>query len=63
MVGAGSGREASLSGRTPLALRALQTEWPLVSAPMAEALTGASRAVVQRNLASMQARGLICELT
>jgi hypothetical protein len=40
-----------LSGRTPPALRAVLTEWPLVSAPMAEALTGASRAAVQRNLA------------
>jgi hypothetical protein len=42
---------APLSGRTPPALRAVLTEWPLVSAPMAEALTGASRAAVQRNLA------------
>ena len=33
-----------LSGRTPQALRAVLTEWPLISAPMAEALTGASRA-------------------
>lgn len=52
-----------LSGRTPLALRAVLTEWPLVSAPMAEALTGASRAAVQRNLAWMEARGLIREVT
>jgi Fe2+ or Zn2+ uptake regulation protein len=34
-----------------------------VSAPMAEALTGASRAAVQRNLAWMEARGLIREVT
>lgn len=54
---------ASLSGRTPPALRAVLTEWPLVSAPMAEALTGASRAAVQRNLAWMEARGLIREVT
>jgi hypothetical protein len=54
---------ASLSGRTPGALRAVLTEWPLVSAPMGEALTGASRAAVQRNLAWMQARGLIREVT
>jgi hypothetical protein len=54
---------ASLSGRTPPALRAVLTEWPLVSAPMAETLTGASRAAVQRNLAWMQARGLIREVT
>jgi hypothetical protein len=53
----------ALSGRTPPALRAVLTEWPLVSAPMAEALTGASRAAVQRNLASMEARGLIREMT
>ena len=52
-----------LSGKTPPALRALMTDWPLVSAPMAEALTGASRAAVQRNLAWMEARGLIREMT
>lgn len=54
---------ATLSGRTPQALRAVLTEWPLVSAPMAEATTGASRAAVQRNMAWMQARGLIREVT
>ena len=54
---------APLSGRTPPALRAALTEWPLVSAPMAERLTGASRAAVQRNLAWMEARGLIREVT
>ena len=55
---------APLSGKTPPALRAVAlTEWPLVSAPMAEALTGASRAAVQRNLAWMEARGLIREVT
>ena len=52
-----------LSGRTPPALRAVLTEWPLISAPMAEALTGASRAAVQRNLAWMEAYGLISEVT
>ncbi len=52
-----------LSGKTPPALRAVLTEWPLISAPMAEALTGASRAAVQRNLASMEARGLVGEVT
>jgi len=52
-----------LSGKTTRALRAVLTEWPLVSAPMAEALTGASRAAIQRNLAWMEARGLIRELT
>lgn len=52
-----------LSGRTPQALREVLTEWPLVSAPTAEALTGASRAAVQRNLAWMEARGLVREMT
>lgn len=52
-----------LSGKTPAPLRAVLTEWPLVSAPMAEALTGASRAAVQRNLAWLEARGLIREVT
>ena len=54
---------APLSGRTPPALRAALTNWPLVSAPMAESLTGASRAAVQRNLAWMEAKGLIREMT
>lgn len=54
---------APLSGKTPPALRAVLTEWPLVSAPMAEALTGASRAAIQRNLAWMEARGLLREVT
>ncbi len=54
---------APLSGRTPPALRAILTEWPLVSAPMAETLTGASRPTVHRNLAWMEARGLIREVT
>ena len=53
----------SLSGKTPRALRTVLTEWPLVSAPMAEALTGASRAAVQRNLIWMEARGLVREMT
>ena len=53
----------SLTGKTPPALRALLTEWPLVSASMAETLTGASRAAVQRNLGWMEAHGLIREVT
>ena len=52
-----------LSGRTPSALRSVLTQWPLVSAPMAKSVTGASRAAVQRNLAWMEARGLIREVT
>lgn len=54
---------APLSGKTPRALRAVLAEWPLISAPMAEVLTSASRAAVQRNLAWMEARGLIREVT
>lgn len=54
---------APLSGRTAPALRDLFTEWPFLSAPMAEALTGASRAAVQRNLAWMEGKGLIREVT
>lgn len=54
---------ASLSGRTPPALRTALTFWPLLSAPMAEALTGASRAAVQRNLAWMEKQGLVQEIT
>ncbi|AHD03581.1 hypothetical protein [Leisingera methylohalidivorans] len=57
------GAMSQLSGRTPAALRSALTEWPLVSAPMAEVLTGASRAAVQRNLAWMEQRGLIREVT
>ena len=52
-----------LSGKTPHALRAVLAEWPLVSAPMAETLIKASRAAVQRNLAWMESRGLIREMT
>jgi hypothetical protein len=54
---------AQLSGRTPPALRAVLTEWPLVPAPMAQKLIGASRAAVQRNLAWMEAHKLIREVT
>lgn len=54
---------AGLSGRTPGRLVALLAAWPLVSAPMAARLTGASRAAVQRNLARLEAAGLIREVT
>ena len=54
---------AQLSGRTPVALRKTFSQWPLVSAPMAESMTGASRAAVQRNLVWMQECGLIHEVT
>lgn len=51
------------SGRTLPALRDVLIEWPLVSASMAATLIRASRAAVQRNLALMEARGLIREVT
>ena len=57
------GAMSQLSGRTPTALCSALSEWPLVSAPMAEVLTGASRAAVQRNLAWMEERSLIREVT
>ena len=52
-----------LSGKTPPALRQSFIEWPLMSAPMAAALTGASRTAIQRNLIWMEAKGLIREVT
>jgi hypothetical protein len=54
---------ADLSGRTPARLIACLARWPLVSAPLAEAETGASRAAVQRNLDLLVARGLAREAT
>lgn len=54
---------AALSGRTPARLVAVLVRWPLVSARLAEAETGASRAAVQRNLDRLAAAGLIRELT
>lgn len=51
------------SGRTPGALVQVFARWPMVSAPMAEAHVGASRAAVQRNLDMMTARGVIREIT
>lgn len=51
------------SGRTPRELVDVFARWPLVSAPMAEAQTGASRAAVQRNLEMMTQRGMIWEIT
>ncbi|MDP2085094.1 MAG: hypothetical protein Q8K20_07865 [Gemmobacter sp.] len=54
---------ADLSGRTPPALLRLLGAWPSLSAPVAEAETGASRAAVQRNLDLFARRGLIRELT
>jgi hypothetical protein len=54
---------ADLQGRTPPLLVDLFAELPIVTAPLAEARTGAGRATVQRNLALMQARGLTREMT
>lgn len=54
---------APLPGRTPALLRAALADWPLLPAPIAETLTGASRAAVQRNLAWMEAQGLEREMT
>ncbi len=58
-------REATqdLSGRTPPLLIDVMTAWPTVSAPLAEELTKASRATVQRNLITFTRRGLIREVT
>jgi HTH DNA binding domain len=51
------------SGRTPGELVRVFARWPMVSAPMAEAHVGASRAAVQRNLDLLTARGVIREIT
>lgn len=50
-------------GRTAGRLVAALAEWPLVTAPMAQALTGASTASVLRNLSLMAERGLLREVT
>ena len=52
-----------LSGKTLPMLRDLFTSWPLVSVQMAEKLTGAHRATVQRNIDWMEKQGLIREVT
>jgi hypothetical protein len=52
-----------LSGKTPPMLRDLFTSWPLVSVQMAERLTGAHRATVQRNIDWMEEKGLVREVT
>jgi Fic family protein len=56
-------RSSRLSGRTPPRLISVLRDWPLVTAPMAEELTGASRAAIQRNLAWLEAEGLVQEMT
>jgi len=62
-AGAAERTMAPLSGKTPPMLRDLFTSWPLVSVQMAEELTGAHRATVQRNIDWMEERGLIREVT
>ena len=52
-----------LSGRTPALLLDVLEAWPLVSAPLAEAETGVSRAAVQRNFERLVERGLAREIT
>ena len=52
-----------LSGRTPPLLVGALTAWPMVSAPLAEELTKASRAAAQRNLDVFMKRGLVREVT
>lgn len=54
---------APLSGKTPPMLRDIFTSWPLVSVQMAEKLTGAHRATVQRNIDWMEEQGLVREVT
>ncbi|QIE47808.1 hypothetical protein G5B38_18880 (plasmid) [Pseudohalocynthiibacter aestuariivivens] len=56
-------RVASLPGRRPPLLVEALNSWPFVTAPMAEKLTGASRAAFQRNVAWFEAQGLVQELT
>jgi Fic family protein len=50
-------------GRTHLPLIHILMAWPMVSAAMAETLTGANRSTVQRNLTALQATGLLREVT
>ena len=54
---------ADLSGRMPTRLVAVLARLPMVSAPVAEAETGASRAAVQRNLDRLMSLGLLREIT
>ncbi len=56
-------RTSRLSGRTVQCLISVLRDWPLVSAAMAEELTGASRAAIQRNLAWLEAQALAREVT
>jgi hypothetical protein len=52
-----------LSGRTPPELIRLLVQHVVLCAPVAEKLTGASRAAAQRNLVMFEERGLVREVT
>jgi len=54
---------ADMSGRTPGLLVTAVLTWPMITAPLAERETGASRAAVQRNLDLLTDRGLLREIT
>lgn len=50
-------------GRTPSALIKLFTEWPTITAPLAEEQLNANRATIQRNFELLASHGLIREIT
>jgi hypothetical protein len=54
---------SDLSGRTPPELIRLLVKHVVLCAPVAEKLTGASRAAAQRNLVMLEKRGLVREVT
>lgn len=54
---------AELSGATVPRLRAACLAYPVISAALAAAATGASRATARRNLQAFEARGLLRETT
>ena len=54
---------ADLSGRTPRELIRLMVKHVVMCAPVAEKLTGASRAAAQRNLVLLENRGILREVT
>lgn len=54
---------ADLSGRTPARLLDAAMEMPLLAASEAAALAGCSRAAAERNLALLEGRGLLREMT
>ena len=62
LVVAGSAT-ADLSGKTPRELIRLMVKHVVMCAPVAERLTGVSRAAAQRNLVLLENRGLLREVT